>query len=222
MKFTRVAKLLSIFILSFASSPLVATTYIVGTCRAGHQFPSIGVALDAVSAPDTTVLICPGNYPEQLWITKGVNLRGISTSASSPVVISPPAFGLLSNDVTANLTPLAAQLRASDAAGPVNISDITLDGAGKFTQSELAGLYFRNSSGTINHVTVRNFVNSFYAAGIWMEGGTSNPTVTVENSSVYNFRDNGIQAGGNATFEPPPFKATIKNNFVSTIKTGGC
>src|ERR1700678_1669500 len=54
-----------------------SVTYIVGTCKSGTQFSTIQSALDASPAPNT-VEVCPGQYNEQITITKPVTLEGIS------------------------------------------------------------------------------------------------------------------------------------------------
>jgi hypothetical protein len=54
--------------------------------------------------------------------------------------------------------------------------------------------------------------------GIWIEGGGSNPSVTVENSSVHNFSGGGIFAIGETT--APDLTVAIKNNFVSSVYEG--
>src|SRR6516165_6574893 len=69
----------SVMALVFGAQKMSAATitYIVGTCKSGTQFSTIQSALDASPAPDT-VEVCPGQYPEQITITKPVTLEGIS------------------------------------------------------------------------------------------------------------------------------------------------
>jgi len=63
----------------------------------------------------------------------------------------------------------------------------------------------------VNHVATRNQmvgglraqVHPAGAVGIWIEGGASNPTVTVENSSIRYFDDIGIRTQTNATASEP-------------------
>jgi hypothetical protein len=84
--------------------------------------------------------------------------------------------------------------------GPVNITDITVDGAGAnlgcSTSLEwLAGIFYASgSSGTVNRVTTRNQLDQSCGNGIWVEGAP-NQTVTIENSSVHDFDYAGIFVG---------------------------
>jgi pectin methylesterase-like acyl-CoA thioesterase len=54
-----------------------SVTYIVGTCVSGTHFSTIQSALDASPAPNT-VEVCPGQYAEQVTITKPVTIEGIA------------------------------------------------------------------------------------------------------------------------------------------------
>jgi len=54
-------------------------TNVVGTCKGGTHFSTIQSALDASPAP-STVEVCPGQYAEQVTITKPVTLEGITAS----------------------------------------------------------------------------------------------------------------------------------------------
>ena len=48
------------------------------------------------------------------------------------------------------------------------------------------GIFYQNSPGTVNQVRTRYQNDSMVGGGegIYIEGGASNPTVTVENSSL--------------------------------------
>ena len=50
--------------------------------------------------------------------------------------------------------------------------------------------------------------------GMWIQGGSSKPSVTVENSSVHDFSGVGILAVGETA--APDLTVTIKNNNVSS------
>src|SRR5580698_5231014 len=83
--------------LAFGAQPLSASvTYIVGTCKSGTRFSTIQSALDASPAPNT-VEVCPGQYNEQIVITKPVTLEGISAGTEDQVRIFTPAGGLAVN-----------------------------------------------------------------------------------------------------------------------------
>src|ERR1017187_6416697 len=73
-----------------------ASTVIVGTCKAGVQFVTIQLAVNA-SPTGGTVDVCPGTYPEQVLINKKLTLVGIPNvgATQDAVVISPPAGGMI-------------------------------------------------------------------------------------------------------------------------------
>ena len=84
-------------------------------------------------------------------------------------------------------------------AGPVNISDITVDGTGdNVTSTWLAGiLYDDGSSGTVNEVTARNLNNSGAGVGVWAENaGGASQSVTITNSSFHDIDDSAVFTQG--------------------------
>jgi hypothetical protein len=214
-------KMASILALIFASECMSAqVTYIVGDCKKGTTFPTISAALAAAPAANT-IEVCPGTYPEQVVITNGVTLEGIGSRNADQAIIMPPSSGLVVNAMDDMGDPVAAQVWVNVAPGPPiipSISNITIDGtsngvggsSGGSSSSGLptyiAGIFVQNSSATIDHVTARNQSGNGYGIGIWAEGGSSNPTVTVENSSIHGF-DN---TGANGETRP---NETISLNF---------
>ena len=193
------------------------TTYVVGNCRPGFPtFFTISAALASTPAP-TVVQVCPGTYNEQITITQGVTLEGISNGDSNQAVIAPPAGGLTQ---TANgfLGTIAFQIWVNNASGPVNISNLVIDGTGNGVPTggdfvNIVGVFYLNSPGTVNHVTARNQNGNNQGLGFELEGGSSNPSVSVENSSVQNFDLGGISAQNSS------LTAAIKSNNVSTTSS---
>ena len=59
----------------FATQPVFAATFFVGTCKAG-AFGSINAAIAAVPS-GSTINVCPGTYAEQVVISKALTLQGI-------------------------------------------------------------------------------------------------------------------------------------------------
>src|ERR1700691_1533957 len=124
------------------------------------HFATIQMAVNAVPAA-STIDICPGDYPEQVVIKKKLTLKGVVTGTQDAAVILSPAAGVVQNttDVDTGL-PIAAQLLVQDTAGPVLISNLTVDGTGNgITNScglDLQGILFQSASGTVDHVAVRN------------------------------------------------------------------
>ncbi len=66
----------------FASTVSAATpTLTVGTCLGASPYTTIQAAVTA-AASGATVQVCPGAYPEQVTITKSLNLTGLLTGTS--------------------------------------------------------------------------------------------------------------------------------------------
>jgi len=188
-----------------------STTVAVGTCTSLINFATIQQAVNA-SPAGTVIKVCPGNYPEQVAIiAKNLSLEGVEYATEDAVVILPPAGGLVANatDVDSG-NPVAVQLLVQNA-GPVSISNLTVDGTGNGLSCgpDVRGILFQNSSGTVNHVAVRNQVPNGIPNGcqvgqsIWVETAAGHSsTVAVEHSSVHNYNKNGItgiDAGTNLT-----------------------
>jgi len=214
---------LSAIALVFGTQQLSAAsvTYIVGTCKSGTHFSTIQSALDASPAPNT-VEVCPGQYPEQITITKPVTLEGISHGNDTQVRIVTPPGGLKVNASVYTgdnvLDPAAAQIYVKNASGSVNLANLNVNGIANGQSGSgalLIGILFQQSSGTINHViTFNQNGQNTVGWGIFLEGGSSDPSVTVENCSQYNFSQGAIWAIG--TTDTPNLRAAIENNVASS------
>jgi len=213
----------SVLALAFGAQELSAAsvTYIVGTCKSGTQFSTIQKALDASPAPDT-VEVCPGQYPEQITITNPVTLEGISAGNEAQARIVTPAGGLTVNaDVYTGDSvpdPAAVQIYVKNVSGPVNLTNFEVNGIANGqsgTGAFVIGVLYQQSSGTIDHViTSEQNGQDTTGWGIFLQGGSSKPTVTVENCSVHDFSQGGIWAIGTTT--APNLTVTIKNNIISS------
>jgi hypothetical protein len=213
-------KLLAVLVLTLGSNELWATiVYQVGNCTPG-SFPTITAALTATPHPNV-VKICPGTYPEQIHITYAVTLQGMISGNSGDVIIASPPNGLLVNATDDLGDSICADIFVDVLPAPFNISDITLDAANNhvLAPNYVAGIFVKNSPGTVNHVATRNQMGGAGGVGIWLEGGTSNPTVTVENSSISAFDFIGIWTQTNAA--APELTALIKNNDENGGLSGG-
>jgi hypothetical protein len=213
--------------LAFGTPQLSAAslTYIVGTCKSGTHFSTIQSALNASPAP-TTVEVCPGEYPEQITINKPVTLEGIAQGNADQVQIVTPGGGLVvnANVYTGDevLTPAAAHIFVNNASGRVNLSNLNVNGIANGQSGSgafLIGVLYQQTAGTINHVvTFNQNGENTVGWGIFLEGGSSDPSVTVENCSEYNFSQGAIWAIG--TTDTPNLTAIIENNFVSSSSQG--
>jgi hypothetical protein len=208
-------------LLALGAQTLMAAnvTYVVGTCRPGlPSYPTISSALAGSPAPNV-VFVCPGTYNEQIAITQPVTLKGVATGDSAQAVIAVPSGGLAVNATSSHGQPVAAQVWVNNVAGDVNISDVTIDGAGNsvsFTTG-LAGIFYQNTSGTVSNVVVRNELGSAFGTGVWFEGGTATPSVAVENSSIHDFEGQGVILESGNSSPTSALAASVKGNAISCI-----
>jgi parallel beta-helix repeat protein len=209
--------------LAFGAQQMSAATvtYIVGTCKSGTQFSTIQSALDASPAPDT-VEICPGQYAEQITITKPVTLEGITASNGSMAQIVPPgSMNSISVDVLG--ASVVVQIYVNNVSGgDVNLTNLDVQGMYAGLQGALfVGIFYQGSSGTINQVitSMQSPPTNGTGWGMFMEGGSSNPSVTVENSSIHDFNQGGIFVFGSTDTGAPNLTATIKNNMISSFSS---
>jgi nitrous oxidase accessory protein NosD len=214
---------------------LLAATVQVGACRSGLQsFVTIQSAVNA-SSLGTTILVCPGTYPEQVVINKALTLTGVASGTSDAAIIVPPAGGVVENTTSLfSGGPIAAQVLVT-GADDVRVSNLTIDGRNNgiastgCTSLNLIGLYYRNASGAVNRMAVANqaltgaSIGCQVGLGIFVQsgnGGTS--TVTVSNSHVQNYQKNGITGNelgttviisGNTVFGQGPTNGAAENSI---------
>jgi hypothetical protein len=195
--------------------PLLAATVQVGGCKPNlANYPTISAAV-AGAPSGSTIDVCPGTYAEQVTITERLNLTGVANGTANQASITVPSTGLVQNTISFFGEPVAAQVLVL-GPGPVNITNITVDGTGgdMGCSSWLAGIFYASgSSGTVNRVRASNQIDATCGVGIWAEnGGSSSYTVTVQNSTVYSADSVGIFAGSGAT---PTLTANLNNNVVN-------
>ena len=192
--------------LLLAANSGFAANYGVGSCNTTLQhYSTIMQAVNSVPS-GSTITICPGAYYEQVVIAQPLTLKGVVNAGSSSVVIFPPAGSLTpftsAVDPATTLYPVITV-----TAGPVNISNITVDG-NAYAGADTGILYYAGSSGTMSQVTVRN-LSYTTSWGIWMES-TLNLPVVLQNSSVHDVYSFAVLTAGNVA-------ATVKNNVLSSI-----
>ena len=192
----------------------------VGTCKPNLQ--SYSTIQDAVSnvAAGGTILVCAGAYPEQVLITKPLTMRGVLSGKAAASIITSPKGGLKQSTIDHLGNIWAAQVLVQSTAGPVDISDLSVDGAnngisGSCPGLNVVGIYYQEASGVIDRAATRNQTTPcFHDAGIFLESfGPANQVVTVENSSVRGFDGNGIYA--DTDFTAPTLTLTIASNLVT-------
>jgi len=202
----------------------LAKTVLVGTCLPNLQtYPTISQAVSAV-APGSTVLVCPGTYPEQVTITQPITLRGVRNgNAANPLITVPPG-GLTKNvDSPINGIPIFYQILVQGTESePVNISNIAVDGSNSQVPggNGLAGIYYENASGVVDKVAVYNELAARAGYGILLDNTTSSvKTITVANSSIHDFDAEGIRSNVRPT--PSTLAVRISSNSVVTTNTLG-
>jgi parallel beta-helix repeat protein len=201
-----------------AAPALAAPKIAVGTCA--PQFTSVATIGAAVAAIGTngTIEICPGTYPEQVVITRSMNLTGLTAGNSSYPTITVPAGGLVQNTLDLDgAFPTAAQLLITNGA-TVNIKNLTVDGTGNNVQTcglDPVGVMFQNASGSIkssavlNQVLPAGYTGCQSGLAIYAESGNGGTAaVAIEGNVVQNFDKNGITANDAGT------TATISGNTV--------
>jgi hypothetical protein len=176
---------LTLLVLFTAIQGLSATTLNVGKCKP-NSYSTIQEAIDAAPA-GAKVQVCPGDYLEQVKIARAVTLQGITDNSGQMVRIFQPPSGLSINAINAYGRSVAAQVLVENSGGAVNISGVYVLNGYSNPSTDIVGIFYQNSPGTISGVTVVGQFNhgEGFGVGIWLEGGTAKPSVTVQNSWIY-------------------------------------
>jgi parallel beta-helix repeat protein len=209
---------------------LFAASSTVGSCAgAGIHYTAIQLAVNAASTSGpSTINVCPGTYPEQVTINGYSNLTliGVKSGTTDAAVVVVPNGG-----VTANTTelgdgdPAAVQILVENSS-EVTISHISVDGSNNGLSggcgTDLVGIYYKNSGGTITDDALRyqeldqaDF-GCQQGLAILDESSTGTPAITISNNSVHDYDKNGITVDGPGTGNGGP-AATVKGNTVIGI-----
>ncbi len=141
--------------LALAAETSFAQTVAVGTCRPRlTSYSTISAAVAAVT-PGSTILVCPGTYPESPTITTPLTLQGLTSEAGVRTVY--------------------VQSISVPGTGPVNIRNVVV-GQGLTSGG---GIVYLGSGGTVEGVDVRS--GGISALGL---GVSHISSLTVVNSSV--------------------------------------
>ncbi len=178
-----------------------AATYYVGTCHSS-SYPTISAAVAAVP-PNSTVDVCPGTYPEQVFIYQPLTLQGIKSGNNDrarivvPTLVSqgvPNAWQFVPNPDPGAPTLVAPQIYVSAPTGPVKIDNLTIDASGETAAPACyspgswftTGILYQDSSGTVTEVnTVGQGKNSSCGVGIRATVvAASSVSVTISNNSI--------------------------------------
>ena len=187
--------------------------YAVGTCQPNlTSYSTISQAVSSVPS-GSLIFVCPGNYPEQVTITKPLTLEGVPGSSGAAVIVVPP--GGLTQAV--EFDDLVGEINYQvlvQSTGPVNLLNLGVDGTGGYGPNVVAGIVYMDSSGTANHLAVRNQQELGQGAGLLaLTVAPAAQTVTVENSVFRGFDNLGVWAmssGGTVT-------ANVYSNTINGI-----
>ena len=132
----------------------------VGTCKPNlHSYSTIQDAVTNVVAGGT-ILVCPGAYPEQVLINKQLTMKGVLSGDAAASIITSPQGGLKQSTIDHLGNAWAAQVLAQSTAGPVDISDLSVDGANNGISGSCPGLnvvgIYQQASGVVDRAATRN------------------------------------------------------------------
>jgi parallel beta-helix repeat protein len=201
---------------------LASTSVAVGptTCQPGLvHFTTIQAAITAVPF-GSTVLVCPGSYPEQVAITQPLTLKGVTDGTGNAAVITVPGGGLILNaNAPTAFGLVSAQLVVQNTVG-VTVSNLSVDGTGSACVAGAvreAGIVVYNvgtvndgvSAAKIQNVSVRNEHGCGVGEGIISDTAFA----TISSNQIHNVDFTGIVVAGG--------KASVASNNIQTAGLNG-
>jgi hypothetical protein len=210
----RARNILAVFVL-YACLEMAHASVTVGTCRSvKHPYTTISAAIAAAPAGGV-IDVCPGTYAEQVEISKPLTIRGVVIAGQPGATIVPPATGLSPLPTGSNFYP---QVFVSNAGGPVNLINMSVNGTGAFFNIEglelrlddaceagivddFTGVYFLDTPGTLDHMNISNQFGSSF-------GGDDEGPQLIPNCG------NGVEFNGSEA-------AVVKNSVVSNVGLNG-
>lgn len=205
------------------------------------HFSSIQAAVNAVPF-NTTILVCPGTYPEQVVISQPLTLKGVAFGTAGAPVITVPGGGLIQNATTGLFGPVSGQLVVENTVG-VTVSNIAVDGTGGTCAAGAnreVGILFTNigtpvdgtSAGKLQNVVVRNVRACGLGEGIVSDHSymtiSSNEVHDVDLTCINvsggqdNIALNSIQGCVNGiVVNPSTAPATVSQNSLSNLVFNG-
>src|SRR5215471_5206944 len=198
-----------------AANGAAGATLVVGqkpSCE-GVQFSKIQDAVNAAS-PGDTVQVCPGVYAEQVTVSKPLQLIGNNGAILQPSGAAANTTGLASGQ------SIAAILLIEKTTG-VTVRNLTVDGSEADINAcspDLIGVFFRNASGQLSRIAVRNakLSSKFNAcqsgsAILVQSSGGQTSVVDIDYSSIHDYQKNGITANETGT------QVTMEGNVVTGL-----
>ena len=166
----------------------------------GAAFHKIQHAVNAAT-PGDVIQVCPGTYNEQVVIAKRLTLVGIERNGKNAAVVRPSSI-VINTDLLGE--PTASIILVRDTSD-VHIKNITIDGIDNAlvcdaTAPTLDGIFFRNASGEIESVAIKNILSPeacAFADAIDVVSTGEHQRVTVRDSSIHDYDFGGIFCFGN-------------------------
>lgn len=210
-------------IITLFTSVAASKTVQVGTCLAMIQsYKSISQAVSGVPA-GSTVLVCPGEYAEQVTITQPLTLRGVQSGNAANPTITVPEGGLTQSVISPvnGITMFFQILVQNTGSGLVNIDDLAVNGsstANAGLDGWIEGIYYQNSSGTVGGVAVYGQIGNGYGFPIFADNTSSlDKTLTIRHNSIHDYDGEGIRTNGSTT---PTLTIAIESNSVIGSNAG--
>jgi hypothetical protein len=218
--------LLAAVLAMLTSTSAMAKTVQVGTCQPGLQsYSTISQAVSAVPS-GSTILVCPGTYPEQVTITQPLTLQGVQSGNSGNPTITVPAGGLIQS-VTSPVNGVTIYFQIlvqGTEAELVNISNLGVNGSNNLVSCTcwIAGIYYQNSSGKVKNAATYNQMGNGYGFGMFVDSSSTTPkTIGISTSSIHDFDAEAIRNNGNASITVDIKGNTILVSPSSTYQING-
>jgi parallel beta-helix repeat protein len=214
---------------------LFATTKVVvgpSTCMPAYpHYSDIQTAVSSVPF-STTVMVCPGTYPQQVIISQPITLQGVTDGTGNSAVITVPGGGLVQNGTSVSFGPVAVQLLVQNTVG-VTIKNLIVDGTGgncPAGSNRNVGIGVFNvgtpndgtSAAKIQNVVVRNDMVCF---GDGILADTSYLTIT--GSEIHDINQTAIDAYNakytitkNSIQRAHAFGIVLVNNAIGSLVSG--
>ena len=189
----------------------------VAPCSTATQTTINGAFAVAVSGD--TIHVCPGTYPETLFITTGnLTIEGLNVGGYSRVELKPTTPASTADIGTSTYgAPENATVSATivvENAHKVVLNNIAVNGilvgnpGNSCNGVNYVGIYYANATGSILYSTVansglnpdRSLTGCQEGHGIYVDSGSGErANLTVEYTSVHDFDKSGIDSFGNGT-----------------------
>lgn len=198
-----------------------AATLTVGSAQSGCSnatYTTIGAALSAAQSGDE-IDVCPGQYSEQLVITKPVILRGLGANGIQRVLVRPATM-------TATVPGAQAVISVVNTKGVV-IQGLAIDASQNTVSGctvTLAAIHFSNSSGDIANNAIfgaqlptplsctKLFPGNGFGVLVDTTAGQTGPfNVGISGNSIHDFNRDGVLINGTG------ITAEIDRNTISGV-----